>query len=121
MTSRRVAVAGATIAVLLLAACGGDDGGSGGSSADPELVDLLQAEAGQTEAIATCIAEKLDGDQSVDRAELESIIRGEGTEDIDTANAYGDAALECAREAVGDLGDVPGVPDDLTDQLTVPG
>lgn len=117
---RRRPLLGLALAGLLLAGCGGDDSG-GGSSADPALVDLLQEETGQTEAIATCIAEKLDGDDAVDRDELEAIIRGEGTEDIDTANAYGDAALECAREAVGDLGDIPGVPDDLTDQLTVPG
>lgn len=121
MTSGRAVVVAAAVGGLLLAGCGGDGSAGGGSSADPELVDLLQAEAGQTEAIATCVAEKLDGDDTVDRAELESIIRGEGTADVDTADAYGDAALECAREAVGDLGDIPGVPDDLTDQLTIPG
>lgn len=119
MTGWKAVAVAAALGGLVLAGCGGDDGG--GSSADPELVDLLQQETGQTEAIATCIAEKLDGDDTVDPEELEAIIRGEGTEDIDTANAYGDAALACAQETVGDLGDIPGVPDDLTDQLTTPG
>lgn len=118
MTGPKAVLAAVAVGVVLLAGCG-DDGG--GRSTDPELVDLLQEETGQTEAIATCIAEKLDGDEAVDRDELDSIIRGEGTEDIDTANAYGDAALECARETVGDLGDIPGVPDDLTDQSTEAG
>ncbi len=94
---------------LVLAGCGDDVGG--GSSADAELIELLQAEAGQSEAIATCVAEKLEGDDTVDRAELESIIRGDGTEDVDTADAYGDAAIDCAREAAGDVGEIPGVPD----------
>ena len=101
---------GLALAGLLLAGCGGDDGGGGDRSADPELVELLQEETGQTEAIATCIAEAVEGDEAVDREQLESIIRGEGTDDIDTADAYGDAALQCAEELVGDI---PGVPDDL--------
>jgi hypothetical protein len=86
--------------VLLLAGCG-DDGG------DDELVQLLQQQAGQTEAIARCIAGKLEGDDSVDRDELESIIRGEGSTDTETATAYSTAALECAQEVVGE---VPGLP-----------
>lgn len=118
MTGPKAVLAAVALGVVLLAGCGGDDGD--GSTADPELVDLLQEETGQTEAIATCIAEKLDGDDAVDRAELEAIIRGEGTEDIDTANAYGDAALECAREAVGDL-EIPGLPEGPTGPSTVPG
>jgi hypothetical protein len=104
--------AAAGAAALLLAACGDDGGGGGG--ADQELVDLLQDEARQPEAIATCVAERLGDDERVDRDELESIIRGEGTTDTDTANAYGDAAIECARDQLGDLSDLPGVPDDLS-------
>jgi hypothetical protein len=110
-----VAVAVLVASALLLAGCGGDGGGEG--STDPELVDLLREETGQSEAIASCIAEKVGDDGRVDQDELESIIRGEGTTDTDTAAAYGDAAIECAQEAVGDLGDLPGVPDDLSDQL----
>jgi hypothetical protein len=121
MRPAKTVLASVGLCALLLPGCGGDDEGGGDSTADPELVELLQSEAGQTEAIATCIAESLEGDDTVDRQELESIIGGEGSTDIDTAEAYGGAALECAREALGDLGDIPGVPDDLTDQLTVPG
>jgi len=108
MRAGKVVLASVALGALLTG-CGGDDGAE--SSADPALVELLQEEAGQTEPIATCIAEKLEGDEAVDREQLESIIRGEGTDDIETANAYGDAALECAREAVGDVGEIPGVPD----------
>ncbi len=81
---------------LALAGCGDD--GEGEGSADPALVELLQDEAGQTEAIATCIAEALSGDEAVDRDELEAVIRGEGTTDLATSNAYGDAALACADD-----------------------
>ncbi len=75
---------------LALTGCGDDGGG------DPELVRLLQDEAGQTETTAECIAEALDGNDAVDQDELEAIIRGEGTTDVDTADAYAGAAIECA-------------------------
>jgi hypothetical protein len=110
-------VALVVVALVALAGCGGDDGGDGGGAGDPELVDLLRDETGQTEAIASCIADRVAEDPEVDRGELEAIIRGEGTTDTDTAEAYGDAALGCAQDQLGDLTDLPGVPDDLTDQL----
>ena len=111
--TRRLLAAGA-LAALLLAGCG-DDGGGG--SADPELVDLLREETGQSEVVASCIAEKVEADDRVDGDELEAIIRGDGTEDVDTAAAYGDAAFECAEELVGELSGLPGIPEDLSDQL----
>jgi hypothetical protein len=105
-------VTAATLMVVVLAGCGDD---SGGGSSDPELVQLLQDEAHQSEAIASCIADKVDANDAIDREELEAIIRGEGSTDTVTASAYADAALQCAEEAAGDL---PGVPDDLLDQLS---
>jgi hypothetical protein len=105
------------VGACLLAACGDDGGGEGGGDGDPALVALLQEQAGQTEAIATCIADRVGDDPDVDRGELEAIIRGEGTDDVATSNAYGDAALACAQEQLGDLSDLPFVPDDISDQL----
>jgi hypothetical protein len=107
---RRRWVVGFAVAAVVLVGCG-DDGGEG--DADAELVELLREEAGQPEAIATCIAGRLE-DADVDRDELVSIIRGEGSTDIDTSNAYGDAAFACVQESVGE---VPGLPD-LSDQLS---
>lgn len=88
-------------ALLLVAGCGddGDGGGDGGAgSTDPALVELLQDEAGQPEVIATCVAERVTADERVDPDELEAIVRGEGSADVDTAAAYGDAAFRCAQD-----------------------
>jgi hypothetical protein len=93
--------AAAVAFVLLLAGCG-DDGG------DDELVQLLQDDAHQSEAIARCIAGKVDGNDAVDRDELESIIRGDESTDTETATAYSEAALQCAQEQAGEI-PVPGV------------
>jgi hypothetical protein len=79
---------------LVLAACG-DDGGD--DDAGDGLVQLLQDEAGQPEAVATCVADRLI-DEDVDEAELESIIRGEGSVDTATANAYQDATFQCTLQ-----------------------
>ena len=84
-------VVGAAVLALVLTGCGGDDGGSG----DEDLVRLLQDEADQPEAVAACIADRLADDDQVDRDALDAIIRGEGTTDTDTANAYCDAAEAC--------------------------
>ena len=81
---------------LVLVACGdGDDGGD--ADADPGLVQLLQEEAGQPEAVATCVARRLAEDD-IDEAELESIIRGDGSVDTETANAYQDATFDCTLQ-----------------------
>lgn len=86
----------AGVLLVLVAGCGGDDGDS--TSADAELVELLREEARQTQEVAACIAERVEDDERVDREALESIIRGEGTDDVATAEAYGEAALACASE-----------------------
>jgi hypothetical protein len=75
---------------LVLAGCGDDGGG------DAELERLLEDEAGQSASTAECIAEELDGNDDVDQDELEAIIRGEGSTDLDTADAYAGAVIECA-------------------------
>ena len=76
---------------LALSGCG-DDGGGGG---DDELVDLLQDEGGLPEEVAVCTAEQL-GDVDIDQDELESIVRGEGSDDVDAADEFAGAVLECA-------------------------
>jgi hypothetical protein len=76
---------------LVVAACG-DDGGDGGD--DQQLVTLLQEEGGQPEAVARCVADRL-ADEDVDQENLEAIIRGEGSVDTETANAYQDATFTC--------------------------
>ncbi len=89
------------LALVVAVGCGGDDGGSGdggSGSADPALVELLQTEGGQPEVIAVCVAERLAADERVDPDELEAIVRGEGSTDVDTATAYGDAAFGCAQD-----------------------
>ena len=88
-----VLVAALLAGVPALGGCGDD-----GATADPELVDLLQERAGQPEDLARCIAEAVDGDDDVDRAELEAIIRGQGSTDVETADAYADAVESCARD-----------------------
>ena len=77
-----------------LVACS-DDGGGGG---DDELVDLLRDRGGQTEAVAECTAERLADDDRVDEAELESIIRGEGSTDTETADAFAEATAACEAD-----------------------
>ena len=79
--------------VLVLAGCG-DDGGDGGEGGDAGLVELLQEEAGQPEDVASCVAGRL-ADADIDEDELASIIRGEGSVDTATANAYQDATFQC--------------------------
>lgn len=88
------------VVTVVAVGCGGDDGGgdTGSGSADPALVELLTTEAGQPEVIATCVAERLAADERVDPDELEAIVRGEGSTDVDTATAYGDAAFGCAQD-----------------------
>jgi hypothetical protein len=81
------------VALVLVAGCG-DGGGGGGGDGDDELVRLLRDQGGQPAPVATCVAERLV-EAGVDRDELFSIIRGEGSEDTDTAAAYGDATLAC--------------------------
>lgn len=93
MSARLLAAVAA--ALLLLAGCGDDGGGGGGG--DDELVELLQEEGGQPEDVATCVADRL-ADEDVDRDEVEAIIRGEGSDDVDAAAAFGDATLACTLE-----------------------
>jgi hypothetical protein len=89
----RRALAAALLVTALAAACG-DDGGGG----DDDLVELLRTEAGQSESVAGCVAERLEGDEAVDRDELEAIVRGEGSGDVETADAYSAAAAACAED-----------------------
>lgn len=98
---RLAAVAVALLALLVLAGCGDDGGGGDGAGDESDLVELLQDTAGQPENIAGCVAERVLADDAVDRDELEAIIRGEGTTDTDTSDAYADAAFACAQIAAG--------------------
>ena len=103
--SRRLLVA-LVAAALLLTGCGDD----GGGDTDADLVQLLQDEGGQPEAIATCVADRL-ADEDVDGDELEAIISGDGSTDTAAAEAYGDATLACTIEDAdpnGTNGTVPG-------------
>jgi hypothetical protein len=86
------AVVGGLLA-LVLVACG-DDGGE----ADADLVDLLEDEGGQREDVAECVAERVAEDDRVDPDELESIIRGEGSTDTETADAFAEASAACAPD-----------------------
>jgi hypothetical protein len=104
VTRKLLIVMGAV--ALLLVGCGDDGGGDG----DADLVQLLQDEGGQPEAVASCVADRL-ADEDVDRDELEAIIAGEGSSDTEAANAYGDATLACTLEDAdpnGTNGTVPG-------------
>ncbi len=90
---RRV-VATAALVAAVLTGCGDD----GGAPDETDLVRLLE-DGGQPEAVAECVADRLADDADVDPDALESIIRGEGSTDLDTANAYGDATVACTAAA----------------------
>jgi len=80
------------VAALVLVACGDDGGGEG------EVVELLRDVAGQTEAEAECTADLLADDDRVVAAELEAIIRGAGSTDTETADAYAQASAACTAD-----------------------
>jgi hypothetical protein len=80
------------VLALGLVACGGDDGG--GDAGTDGLVQVLRDRLDVAEEQADCIAEQV-ADADVDLDEVEAIVRGEGSEDLDAADAYSGATAEC--------------------------
>jgi hypothetical protein len=85
----RVVVSAAVVAAVVTG-CGDDGGG-----ADREVVQLLEDERDLPTPVAECIADRLVDDDQVDLDELEAIVRGEGSTDVVTADAYTAAVDAC--------------------------